>query len=241
MCANSIAAKTSGLSAEVIVVNNDEGILSKNSLPPNTRVIEVGKNIGFGAAANRGVTIATGKFLCFLNPDAEISTGHIRQIIERFQSNQSLGIIGPRIVTTTTEVEPWSAGREVTLWSIVCNNLGFPAGKRLWESTTPVETAWVSGACFFIPTGLFRQLNGFDEQFFMYFEDVDLAKRVRATGRKVLRVPDLTVRHLGGQSFQENSEQKKLYYASQKKYFRKYFGFFACQTLSLLHAFSHRQ
>jgi hypothetical protein len=215
---------------EIIVVNNDEAPLfaafEKEGIAEDLKIqiINNPKNVGFGAANNIGTKAAKGEILCFLNPDTEIITENILEITNKFNENKNIGIIGPRMVEEDGRTQEWIAGKEVTVLSIFLNNLGYKRDKQIWESKSPIECAWVSGAAMFIRKEIFEKIGGFDENFFMYFEDIDLCKRARLVGYKVIYFPEFVINHFGGKSFElDKKKQKKYYRKSQWRYFRKYF------------------
>jgi GT2 family glycosyltransferase len=221
-CLSSIKEKILNLNYEIIVVNNS-GIRLEVEPPGEVRVMNTGKNVGFGAANNIGTKEAKGEILCFLNPDTEIISSNINDLLGEFGKDDKLAIIGPRLLTGDNEVQQWSAGAEVTLWDIVLNNFGIKRSKKIWESPGKIGCAWVSGAAMFIQKEVFEKIGGFDENFFMYFEDIDLCKRVRLAGYKVLYFPEFTIKHFGGKSFGiDKKKQKRYYRKSQWRYFKKY-------------------
>lgn len=232
-CLESIRTNNSALNVdhEIIVVNNGSDILK---LDPDVKCIEVGENLGFGRANNLAAKKASGEILWFLNPDTEIGSENINLLLGLFSNDSKAGVIGPKLITEENKIQKWSAGAESTLADLIKNNLGFPASQKIWESKEKKECAWVSGAALFIKKDLFQKLGGFDEKFFMYFEDIDLCRRARQLGYKIVYYPEFVVRHLGGKSFGDKKAQKKLYYASQDHYFQKHFGKFTAFWVRLL-------
>lgn len=210
---------------EVIIVNNDASENEKLDTfqkQHDFKLIHAESNLGFGRACNRGAREASGEILGFINPDAQFISGNLHTISERFQNDPSLGIIGLKLLTQDGTIQEWSTGTEVTLWDILRNNLGVPKSRALWESTEPIKVDWVSGASLFIPKNLFQEIQGFDEDFFLYFEDTDLCKRAKAQGKSILYFPNISVKHLSGQSATSKKQQKQDYYASQDLYFSKH-------------------
>jgi hypothetical protein len=138
-----------------------------------------------------------------------------------------MGIIGAGIFNKKGHKQKWSAGEELSLFNLIRNNLGFSGSKKIWNSSREIECDWVSGTALFIKKDLFEKLGGFDENFFMYFEDMDLGKRVRSLGKKVLFFPDFKIFHKGGESWGDFRLQKKHYYDSMEKYFKKYSKIFS--------------
>ena len=158
------------------------------------RIIENRINEGFAKACNQAASTAKGNFLFFLNPDTEIITGNIMDLIVAM-SDPFVGITAPHLITSSGKIQPWSTGYDITLWDIVKNNFGIIKSKRLWGQDSPVEVSWASGAAFIIKKSLFNELLGFDEKFFMYFEDVDLCKRVLEKKLKIISLPSVQVLH----------------------------------------------
>ncbi len=239
-CIVSVREKIKNLSFEIIIVNNDKnpssrlltsdavGYGGQVTLPlekeENIKTINSEENIGFGRANNLGAKEARGEYLLFLNPDTILLTENIKKVIGEFEGNEKIGIIGLRLVDESGNAEKWSAGDEANAINLIRNNLGLAKSRKIWESKEKTETDRVSGSAMFIKKELFDNIGGFDENFFMYFEDEDLCKRVKQAGYKILYFPEAEVRHLGGESFENKKEQKKLFYASQDYYFQKHFG-----------------
>jgi GT2 family glycosyltransferase len=210
-------------SCEAIVVNNDE----KESLAeiknkfPDIRIIDHKKNIGFGAANNLGAKIAQGRYLFFLNPDSEIMSNNINQIIDEFKADENIGVIGSQLLEDGGKIQKWSAGREISIANIIRNNLGISGSRKIWQSKNPIEADWVAGTAMFIRKELFEEVGRYDEIFFMYFEDMDLCRRIKKAGKKILYFPAFKVLHKSGGSYGDKRFQKKHYYDSQEYYFKK--------------------
>lgn len=211
---------------EVIVVNNDEAENLKETCARFSfvRLVDNKSNVGFGSAANRGAKYARGRILLFLNPDTRAEEDFFSKLLEEFDRNERMAILGPRLYTFMGRIQEWSAGCEVTFWDLLRNNAGIPKSKKVWESSVKREAHWVSGAALAIKKEVFKNLGGFDENFFMYFEDIDLCKRARALEKKVYYYPELSILHAGGGSRMREKNRKIIYYASQEHYFEKYYG-----------------
>jgi len=222
-CLAAIQQHATSVEYETIVVNNDEVLLDSVSAHVPPKIINNNENRGFAKACNAGAAAAIGDILFFLNPDTKIATPNINELIEKL-IDPAVGIVAPRLVTSSGSVQPWSAGCATGLWDTLWNNLGYAKSKKLWLQDVPGEVDWVSGAALVIPKRLFSECGGFDENFFMYFEDADLCKRIRLLGKKILLLPQVRVLHLSGQCQSDRKTQKQHYYQSQDYYFRKHFG-----------------
>lgn len=228
---------------EVIVVNNDHrerGLMTELEREfPALRIVESPKNAGFGSGNNLGAKVARGTVLGFLNPDLVWKEMILSEMQKRFVAEETLGVAGPTLLTEAGSPEPWSGGLDPTLFQILKNNLGFLRGKEMASKGGQAQEArdWVSGAALFIRHSLFRKLAGFDERFFLYFEDVDLCRRTRAIGFRVQCLLGLSVFHKSGKSQTSLEEQKKHFYRSQALYFQKHFSrasYFFLRTLRFL-------
>lgn len=217
-CLTSVKNNFRNIDFEIIIVNNDNSFFDY----PEAKIINSEINKGFGSACNLGAQNAKGKILCFLNPDTEI-LNDIKKTTDYFDTHKETGIIGPKLITEDNKVELWCAGHEISFWNLIRNNLGISKSKKIWNSKLSIECDRVSGTCLFVRKKLFDILNGFDEKFFMYFEDDDLCKRIKQKGYKVIYFPELSVRHFGGKSFSSKFKQKKLFYKSMFYYFKKHF------------------
>jgi len=221
---------------EVIIINNDT---KKLSLPKYTfqkqQVHEINKNIGYGAANNLGLQHASHKFVCFLNPDTHSFCKNLTNITKHITKEKT--ILMPQILTESNLPEPWSVGSNITFLQIFKNNIGLY--KKHWLSSKEIPVDWVSGVALFTTLKLMQQLNGFDEDFFLYFEDVDLCKRTHDCGGTVRYLPQFHITHINGVSSKKSSKkQKKCYYKSQDLFFQKHLGavqMFLLRTCRFLH------
>jgi hypothetical protein len=230
-CIQSIYQKMGDLLEwEVIVVNNDEREnLSEMKVDfEKVKIIDHKKNVGFGAGMNLGVKNSQGEFLLILNPDTEIEIDNVDQVIKRFENDKTIGIIGGGIFNRNGEKQEWSAGKEISFYDLVRNNLGISRSLKVWNSSEEMECDWVAGTVLFIKKSLFEKLGGFDDDsFFMYFEDMDLCKRAKTLGKKIIFYPDFKVYHGSGESYEDQRLQKKHYYDSMENYLQKHSKWFS--------------
>ena len=224
-CIASVYDKLKNENIEIVIVNNDpkENVSEKTKIFSEIRTINLGKNVGFGTAINRGAEASQGEWMMFLNPDTKLLTDQ-QKMFEFLRSNPKAGIISPKLVKASGKVQEWSAGSSPGLIDLIGNNIGFSKSKKIWESNKTKEVDWTSGAAMVIKKDLFDKIGGFDENIFMYFEDIDLCKRAREAGKKVFYFPQDEVLHLGGKSTENEKKQKADYYKSQDYYFQKHFS-----------------
>jgi len=200
------------------------------------QIVNLPANDGFAKACNAGAQLARGDILFFLNPDTLLSDSNLAELLAVF-NDSSVGIAGPKLILPTGASQPWSAGNEINFWSLLKNNLKIIPNNSSCPTDTVSEVDWVSGAALAISKKVFNLLGDFDENFFMYFEDVDLCKKVKNQALSILALPSVQVIHLGGQSFLDSSLQKKYYYESQDYYFKKNLGRISLFFLILLRWF----
>ncbi len=221
-CLTDLSMINSAQNFEVIIVNNDT---TKLTLPKYSfaiqNVYEINKNIGYGAACNIGLTHVTNEITCFLNPDTHSFCNNLSHITKHITTKKIL--IAPQLLTTTSEPEKWSVGEKITFLQTLKNNIGL--SKKQWLSKNLSKVDWVSGAAMFIPTQFIKELSGFDEDFFLYFEDVDLCQRIYNCGGSVHYNPTFYLSHTNGASSKTTTQkQKKCYYNSQDIFFKKHLG-----------------
>ncbi|MGD0714854.1 MAG: glycosyltransferase family 2 protein [Gaiellaceae bacterium] len=214
-CLRSIQKHARGVDYEIIVVNtrntDPRGIVSQS---PRTKLIE-SRNDGFGAANNRGAGEASGNVLFLLNSDAELAGAGIDDAVASFGRSPELGLLVPRLELPDGSPQTDTFGPMPTVLGTLL---------RLPGRSTSRHIRWVTAAALFIPRNLFERLGGFDERFFMYFEDVDLGARATAAGYRAAYFPGLRVLHHGGASSGGKRARTALYAQSQTHFFRKHYG-----------------
>jgi N-acetylglucosaminyl-diphospho-decaprenol L-rhamnosyltransferase len=208
--------------SEIIIVNNDPDEVARIkelSRRTDARTVNLTENRGFANAANVAAAIANGRVLAFLNPDTEYLSGSIDYVSRFFEANREVGIVGARLVSDTGRIEAWSAGQRLSLLRLLRNNVAPCLSKRHWECRRPRAVGWVSGGAMFVRRETFDRLGGFDERFFLYFEDMDFCARAGREGFETVLLPSIVFRHAGGASFRSDAEKKRAYYDSQDQYF----------------------
>jgi GT2 family glycosyltransferase len=224
------------IETEIIVVNNDigENLEEVKDAFPQVKFISNSSNIGLSPAWNQGKKRSKGQIVWFLNPDTEIVSDNIKNLLDEFEEDENLGVIGTGLVDLKNKKQAWSAGKKISLWDTILNNLGIIRSRKIWESEKKTIVDWVSGASIFARRDFFEKVKGFDENIFLYFEDADFCQRMRVVGKKIIFYPEFRVRHLSGGSHPDKNEQKANFYKSQDYYFKKHLGFFQLAGLKIL-------
>lgn len=203
----SVPEATSRPTAVTVVDNGStDGTLEWVRQDPELTLIETGVNHGYGGAANIGVAAATEEWLLVVNPDITFEPGAIDDLLAVVERWPRSGALGPRIHTDDGLLYPSARelpsigrgiGHAVFGW-ILPSNPWTAAYRR--ERGVPQEgtVGWLSGACLLLRREAFLAVRGFDERFFMYFEDTDLCERLAKAGWEVVYAPSATVVHHGG-------------------------------------------
>lgn len=210
-------------SFEVIVFNNDPRervVLKQLSSVLPFRLVQSKENIGFGQGVNRAASHAQGDILGFLNPDTKWSRGSLTEIRGFFKEQSKETILGLHLVDELGAPEPWSKGSAPTLTLLLKEKVVALFGRYGGKKNGALD--WVSGGGVFLSKKLFLDLGGFDKDFFLYFEDVDLCVRAKKRGGVIACHSGFSLEHAGGGSFRSPIFQKAQYYLSQERYFQKH-------------------
>ncbi|MEW6125708.1 MAG: glycosyltransferase family 2 protein [Acidobacteriota bacterium] len=180
---------------EVIVVDNaswESNAEMVESAYPAVALIRSETNLGFATGCNLGVRQARGKYLVFLNPDTLVENNWLENLIRPFEEKSEVGIITPKILLSDRPDTINACGTAVHLTGLsLCRGLGLP--RQRYDGFG--EVGAISGAAFAIRRELFERLGGFDEDMFLYMEDIDLSLRARLTGWQTYYTPDCTIFH----------------------------------------------
>jgi GT2 family glycosyltransferase len=219
---------------EILVVDNastDGTVEALRTDFPSVRLIEAGSNVGFGKANNIGVAQASGELVLLLNPDTLVSAATLDTLVAALDSRDEVVIAGPRLVdghgraelSFGSMISPLAELRQKLLVRGNDRGIGLASSRVERMTRQARDVDWVSGACLLIRRADYERLGGFDERFFMYFEDVDLCARARATGRQVIFVPSAEVVHLRGRSAATAQSATALAYRrSQLAFYQKH-------------------
>jgi GT2 family glycosyltransferase len=199
-CLMAIAAHPSRASVEIVVCDDASQDGTARVLGPvaGIRYIRNAANLGFVLSCNRAAAEARGEFLLFLNNDTQVQEGWLDHMLALFDQDARAGLVGARLVFPDGRLQ--EAGG--TVWRDgSAHNIGRYDDPAKLEFNRVREVDYCSGACLLIRASLFRQLGGFDARYApAYYEDTDLAFRVRQAGRKVLYQPKAVVVHHEGAS-----------------------------------------
>ena len=232
----SIAEDLAGREWEAVVVDNassDDSSASVARFAPRARVLRNEKNVGFARGVNQGLAATSASVVLIINPDCRLVAGAFDCLVEEL-GRSSTAIVGPRILNPDGSAQGSARGDPDMLTGLFGRTSVFrrllpnsAASKRNvvvdadGEERTSRTVDWLSGACVLARRDVLHAVKGFDERYFLYWEDADLCRRVRALGYQVRYVPAATAVHRVGHSSRDGRaaairafhESAYLYYA----------------------------
>jgi N-acetylglucosaminyl-diphospho-decaprenol L-rhamnosyltransferase len=222
---------------EVIVVDHSSSTPDLERLSakfPGVRVAPTSTNPGFSAGINAGARLARGRHLLILNPDTRIQPAAVGAMASFLDTHRDTAVVGGRVEDPGGTVQRSArrfptmltglAGRSSLFTRVWPDN---PLSRRdtLADATTvaPREVDWVAGSCMAVSAEAFRRVGGMDEQFFLYWEDADLCKRLKETGWKTVYLPSAVAVHGVGRSRRHAPGLSvRAFHRSAYLYFRKH-------------------
>jgi GT2 family glycosyltransferase len=188
------------------------------------QLIRSRENLGFGTAVNRGFTAAKTEHVLVINPDAILRWNSVQPMLDTASTAREPYIIGGRIFDMKGREERGARRKELTLFRAMTRLIGW----NTWtlEHTPPPETAIqipvISGALFLMSAAGFARLGGFDEDYFLHVEDIDLCRRAREAGGEVWYNPTAAALHFGATSNAPSKTVARHKADSLTRYFRKF-------------------
>ena len=225
---------------ELVIVDNgtEQSVAEQVAREQGARLVVAGRNLGYGAAANLGARDATQPWLVVANQDIVWHEGSLDTLLDAGEASGA-GAVGPTLLNTDGTRYP-SARALPSLRLGVGHALlvrvwpGNPWTRRYQEGadvTRPADdgaertAGWLSGACLLLRREAFEAVGGFDERYFMFFEDVDLGERLGRAGWRNLHVPAARVTHVQGTSWKERpAPMIRAHHASARRYLSGRYG-----------------
>lgn len=227
----SVRRHTKDINYEIIVAdNNSQNDNNLQSLidDEDIKVVRLNDNYGFGKANNSGVREATGEYIFLLNPDTLCHDNSIKLLLDKVKADSTIGIISPNLINADSK--PTHAFRRAgdgILTELNFALFGLPYklvyGRNFEYNHTDkqMNVAYTCGAAMMMKRETFDKVGGFDENFFMYYEDQDLCNRIKKTGLRIVNEPQAIIQHLEGTSISVNAKRENFIMQSRKKYFLK--------------------
>lgn len=235
-CLASLQKSLTGLNHEVFVVDNnssDSSIEYLQPIFPSVRFIANNKNLGFAKANNQAISIATGRYILFLNPDTIIGESSIHNVISHLDSTPGAGAAGIRMIDGSGRFLRESKRGFPSPWAAFCRFSGlselFPRstsfaryylGHLADDQDHEIEA--LSGAFLMVRKSVLDITGGFDERFFMYAEDIDLSYRIIKAGFKNIYVAGSPIIHFKGESTIKDQQYRDRFYRAMVLFNEKY-------------------
>ena len=212
-CLQTLAQEAGDIRYETIIIDNASQDGSAEMVAqefPQVKLIRSSVNLGFAAANNLGFAQARGDYVVLLNSDAFLKPQALPRAVAYMRADPTIGAGGARLIGSDGSWQP-SARQFPSILNHFLTISGLAAkyhrsrffgrADRTWaDHNQAAQADWVPGAFFIIPRRVLEQVGYFDEQFFLYYEEVDLCKRIKSAGYKIWYWPDVIVVHLGGES-----------------------------------------
>ncbi len=233
-----------GCAVEIIVVDNgssDGSVEMVRAEFPHVHLIPNAENRGFTVANNQGIEVASGRYVLLLNPDTEVVGDALTTMVEFADANPDVGVVGPQLLNPdgsvqssrrrfptlatgffeSTWLQPYTPRRVLTRYYVL---------DRPDDRMQDVD--WVTGAALMARREAIEEVGLLDEGFFMYSEELDWCRRFRAAGWRVVYLPAARIVHHEGKSSEQAIPARHIHFQTSKvRYFRKYHGPLAAETL----------
>lgn len=228
LCIKSVEAALIHIDSEIIVIDNlskDDSCEMVKRQFPKVKLIENSENYGFSKGNNIAVKEAKGEYLCILNPDTVVAEDTFELLLKISEAQKNLGIIGCRLIDGQGQFLPESKRKVPTPHVAIKKMLGLSSSyyvNEINEKSTGLAPIFV-GAFMFLKTSIYNEVNGFDEDYFMYGEDIDLSYKVSQAGYDNMYYGATTVIHFKGESTLKDKTYAKRFYGAMQIFYNKHF------------------
>ncbi len=227
-CIISVQRAIGNIEAEIIVVDNassdDSCAMVKRDFP-SILLLENKENVGFSKANNQAVAVAKGKYLCILNPDTAVAEDTFLKCLSNAKKLPELGALGPYMLDGTGNFLPESKRNLPTPKASFLKLVGFT--KKYYATNISEENegevAVLVGAFMFLKRSVYNQVHGFDEDYFMYGEDIDLSYKIVKAGYKNYYLGSAETLHYKGESTQKDAAYLQRFYGAMQIFYKKHF------------------
>ena len=236
-CVQSVYAHTADISFEVIVVDNDSRdgtVAALKDAFPSTRIIANPDNRGFAKAVNQALAVSCGRHVLLLNSDTIVRDQALETMVAYLDAHPDVGAVSCKQWRgdghLNQSCHPFPSIRDHLFYSALFQRIAptmqaAAAATHAVDCTQSQDVDWANGACLMVRRSLLQQLGGLDEEFFMYFEDVDLCRRLHQQGHRVHHLAEAEIVHFIGRSSGRDRERLQLVWEfSRIRYIEKHFS-----------------
>lgn len=236
-CLRALFAESPRHAREVILVDNGSHDGSASAIAaafPQVQVIRNADNRLYAAGNNQGAAVATGEFVCTLNSDTEVRTGALDRLVDFLREHADYGAVAPRLSDPDGSVQH-ACQRFPSLATALCFDSWwgtFWPGSRIqrrylmrdFDHLSSRDVDQPPGAVFVMRRAEWQQFGGFDEQLALFYNDVDLCKRLWAKGRRIRYLADAEVMHHRGASTKNFARMLVIWHRNRLAYYSKHYG-----------------
>ena len=244
-CLRSVSRVVEG-QVQVIVVDGASADGSADMVAtefPDVDLVRCDENVGFPRGNNIGLSRATGRYLLLLNPDTVVRPNALQQLIRYLEQNPDVGLVGAQLLNGDGSIQHsrYRFPRVITAYFESTWLQGIaPRGvidhyhMNDQPLDRPVDADWLNGACLMTRREIVARIGGLDEGYFMYSEELDWCRRIKAAGWRIVYEPAAQVIHFVGQSSEQAVTARHINFQRAKlRYFRKYHGVLAATLLRI--------
>lgn len=227
-CILSVQSALKNLDAEIIVIDNnsqDESCLMVKNRFPGILLVENKENVGFSKANNQAVKLAKGEYVCILNPDTAVSESTFKKCLDYADSCLNMGILGVHLMDGTGNFLPESKRNIPTPWISLLKLMGFNS-KYYASHLSELESGDVEvlvGAFMFVKRDIYNEVGGFDEDYFMYGEDIDFSYKIAKAGYQNKYFGGIQTLHYKGESTQKDKVYFDRFFGAMGIFYKKHF------------------
>ena len=229
LCLKSVEASVTEIASEIIVVDNnsnDDSCKMVKSLFPKIKLIENKENVGFSKGNNIGVNHAKGEFICILNPDTVVAEDSFNLLLDFAQKQSNLGAVGCKLIDGNGKFLPESKRHIPTPWISTKKILGFTNSYYVPEIAEngigKVEI--LVGAFMLMKKEVYTSVGGFDEDYFMYGEDIDLSYKLLKAGFTNYYNGSTSIIHFKGESTLKDQIYLRRFNSAMQIFYQKHFN-----------------
>jgi len=228
LCLKSVEAAISNIDAEIIVIDNNSKDSSREMVKqyfPDVIYMQNTENVGFSKANNQAVKVAQGEYVCILNPDTVVSEDTFEKLIEFADTKTNLGIVGCKLIDGIGNFLPESK-RNIPIVKAALKKMLGKSNDYYAVQVSKNEIAKVDilvGAFMLLKRSVYNDIEGFDEDYFMYGEDIDISYKAVKKGYVNYYYGDTTVIHYKGESTLKDSSYARRFYGAMQIFYSKHF------------------
>ena len=228
LCLKSVQGAIKNMDAEIIVVDNnskDDSCDMVNALFPEVILIENKSNFGFSKGNNVGVLMAKGEYLCILNPDTVVAEDVFTKMLNFSETKENLGIVGCKLINGSGLFLPESKRNipyvKAAFKKLFGNSSEYYANHLNENDSGEVDV--LVGAFMFLRKDVYNEIEGFDEDYFMYGEDIDISYKCLKSGYRNYYFGETTVIHFKGESTLKDKFYAQRFYSAMQIFYKKHF------------------